>query len=77
MPRNYKVSIYWHDMFTEYPYQENIVGRITDKDLNKIAKSVKGDDLIAFTRGKRYSILAKLFLRDPTLIFLLGKLLKK
>ncbi len=55
---------------------KDFVGRLNDENLNKIARVTTGDDLIAFTRGKRYSVLGKLFLRDPSLIFLLGKLRK-
>lgn len=54
----------------------NFIEKLTDKHLNKIAKAVDGDDLVAFTRGKNYLVLLKIFAKNPTLIFLLIKLIK-
>jgi len=53
---------------------KNFVEKLTDKELTKIAVAVKGKDLVDFARGKRYSVLAKIFIRNPSLLLLLRKL---
>lgn len=52
-----------------------VVEKLSDEDFNSLALSLKGDDLVDFTRGGGLSNLAKLLMKNPKLITLAKHLL--
>jgi digeranylgeranylglycerophospholipid reductase len=51
-----------------------VVEKLSDKDLNKLADALSGDDLVEFSRGNRLIKLAKILLKNPSLIPIAKKL---
>ena len=52
-----------------------VLERLSDQDLNGLADALKSEDIIAFTRGAKLSVLAKVLMRKPRLLHLARHLL--
>ena len=52
-----------------------VVEKLSDKDLNDLADTLKPEDIIEFSRGSKLSVLAKVLMRKPHLITLAKHLL--
>lgn len=52
-----------------------VVDKLNDKDVEMLADSLKGEDLVDFARGKRLRKLGKLLMKNPKLITLTRKLI--
>ena len=53
---------------------KDLVEKLSDEDLNKLAETLTGDDLVEFSRGNRLVKLAKLLIKKPKLISIVRKL---
>ncbi len=49
--------------------------KLSDDDLNMVAETLTGDDLIAFSKGNRLGVLAKILMKKPSLVKLARYLL--
>ena len=52
-----------------------VVEKLSDDDLNMLAETLTGDDLIEFSRGNKLFNLGKILLKNPKLITLAKKLI--
>ena len=71
-------NIWWKERGNSLKKDEklkNVVEKLSDKDLNKLAGILTGDDLVELSRGSRFLKLAKLLSKKPRLVSLARKLL--